>query len=64
MTQSSRLQVSIYDEKGSDSGKTVAMPAVFKAPIRVDIVSSVHMDMLKNGRQAYAVSKKAGWLTD
>lgn len=36
------------------------MPAVFQAPIRPDIVGSVHMDMMKNGRQPYAVSTKAG----
>jgi large subunit ribosomal protein L4e len=33
------------------------------APIRPDIVSFVHMEMLKNGRQPYAVSEKAGHQT-
>jgi large subunit ribosomal protein L4e len=33
------------------------------APIRPDIVSFVHMEMMKNGRQPYAVSEKAGHQT-
>ena len=42
------------------SGEVIPLPSVFRAPIRTDIVSTVHMDMLKNTRQPYAVSKKAG----
>merc|ERR1711934_341298 len=38
-------------------------PAVFKAPIRPDIVNAVHFQMLKNTRQPYAVSEKAGHQT-
>ena len=41
----------------------VALPAVFVAPIRSDIVQSVHTHMNKNARQAYAVSAKAGHQT-
>lgn len=36
------------------------MPAVFKAPIRPDVVNFVHTNMRKNNRQPYAVSELAG----
>lgn len=39
------------------------MPQVFKAPIRPDIVQTVHTGMAKNKRQPYAVSEKAGHQT-
>lgn len=39
---------------------SIELPAVFKAPIRVDIVNTVHANLAKNHRQAYAVSKYAG----
>lgn len=39
------------------------MPAVFKAPIRQDILQYVHTNMSKNKRQPYAVSRKAGHQT-
>jgi len=38
----------------------VALPDVFTAPIRPDIVGFVHTNMRKNSRQAYAVSPGAG----
>jgi len=57
-----RPLVSVYDDKGQPTGRMVTTPAVMLAPIRPDIISQVHMDMLKNGRQPYAVSKKAGQL--
>merc|ERR1712018_1014788 len=41
----------------------VKLPAVFRAPVRPDIVNFVHFEMLKNTRQAYAVSDKAGHQT-
>jgi large subunit ribosomal protein L4e len=41
----------------------VALPAVFAAPIRSDIVQTVHTHMAKNHRQAYAVMAKAGHQT-
>lgn len=41
----------------------MALPAVFVAPIRSDIVQTVHTHMAKNARQAYAVSAKAGHQT-
>jgi large subunit ribosomal protein L4e len=58
-----RPLVSVYSEKGVATGSHVKLPAVFTAPIRTDIVGSVHMDMLKNTRQPYAVSVKAGHQT-
>lgn len=58
-----RPLVSVYDEGGRVTGRMVTTPSVMLAPIRPDIVSQVHMDMLKNGRQPYAVSKKAGHQT-
>lgn len=36
------------------------MPAVFRAPIRPDVVNFVHTNMRKNKRQPYAVSELAG----
>lgn len=39
------------------------LPAVFTAPIRPDIVRTIHTNMAKNKRQAYAVSDKAGHQT-
>jgi|ERR1719296_8265 len=44
--------------QGADA--QVAMPDVFTAPIRPDIVGFVHTNMRKNARQAYAVSEGAG----
>uniref|UniRef100_A0A023GM69 Putative ribosomal protein n=1 Tax=Amblyomma triste TaxID=251400 RepID=A0A023GM69_AMBTT len=58
-----RPLVNVYNEKNELSGATVALPAVFKAPIRPDIVNFVHMNMAKNSRQPYAVSKEAGHQT-
>jgi large subunit ribosomal protein L4e len=40
--------------------KQLAIPAVFLAPIRPDIVHYVHTNMAKNKRQPYAVSDWAG----
>jgi len=56
----SRPLVTVYDEKGVSTGKSVVLPAVFRAPIRTDIVSFVHDQMRRNKRQAHAVSSKAG----
>jgi len=60
----SRPVVSVYNAKNEVvEGSGVHLPAVFKAPIRPDIVSFVHDKMMKNTRQAYAVSSKAGHQT-
>ena len=58
--QAARPLITVYSEKGEASEKNVKLPAVFKASIRPDIVSFVHSEMRKNGRQPYAVSEKAG----
>lgn len=42
---------------------TVALPAVFRAPIRPDVVNEVHQLIRRNTRQAYAVSEEAGHQT-
>lgn len=57
-----RPVISVYDLKGTAASSN-NLPAVFRAPIRPDIVTSVHSDMAKNRRQPYAVSEKAGHQT-
>ncbi|KAF1360940.1 hypothetical protein EJ07DRAFT_154838 [Lizonia empirigonia] len=59
----SRPTVTVISPKGESSKETIAVPNVFKAPIRPDIVHSVHTGMNKNRRQPYAVSEKAGHQT-
>jgi len=58
-----RPLISVYSEKGETSGKNVVLPAVFRAPIRPDVVNFVHTNMRKNSRQPYAVSELAGHQT-
>ncbi|KAF2752765.1 hypothetical protein EJ05DRAFT_471117 [Pseudovirgaria hyperparasitica] len=60
---SSRPTVTIISPDGKPSSNTHPLPEVFKAPIRPDIVQSVHTGMAKNKRQPYAVSEKAGHQT-
>lgn len=55
--------VSVYTEKTEGTGTTVQLPAVFRAPVRPDIVRFVHTNIRKNTRQPYAVSKGAGHQT-
>merc|ERR1712193_48428 len=57
-----RPQISVFNEQGEVASQ-VTLPAVFKAPIRPDVVHFVHSNMAKNARQAYAVSEKAGHQT-
>jgi large subunit ribosomal protein L4e len=52
-----RPQVSVQSATDAKS-KQLAMPAVFLAPIRPDIVQFVHTNMRKNARQAYAVKRR------
>ena len=54
--------VTAFNENGEAAGQ-VTLPAVFKAPIRPDVVNFVHTNMAKNARQAYAVHKHAGHQT-
>ncbi|KAB8360734.1 hypothetical protein FH972_024469 [Carpinus fangiana] len=58
-----RPTVTIISADGAASSQTLPLPAVFKAPIRTDIVQQVHTGMAKNKRQPYAVSEKAGHQT-
>ncbi|KAI0465477.1 60S ribosomal protein L4A [Komagataella kurtzmanii] len=60
---STRPQVTVISVEGKPSSTTLPLPAVFKAPIRGDIVQSVFTRINKNKRQAYAVSEKAGHQT-
>jgi large subunit ribosomal protein L4e len=56
-----RPLVSVYNpDNGNLSEAKVALPGVFAAPIRLDIVQFVHSNLAKNRRQAYAVNNKAG----
>ncbi|XP_068627193.1 large ribosomal subunit protein uL4 [Battus philenor] len=59
-----RPLVSVYSEKSEvEAGSSIALPFVFKAPIRPDLVNDVHVSMSKNSRQPYCVSKEAGHQT-
>merc|ERR1712209_364270 len=50
-------------EKSEPGGVTVCLPAVFRAPVRPDIVSMIHNEVAKNRRQPYCVSEPAGHQT-
>merc|ERR1712126_547440 len=58
-----RPQITVYSEKNETTDAPVCLPAVFKAPIRPDIVSFIHHEVAKNHRQAYAVNRDAGHQT-
>nr|CAJ17227.1 ribosomal protein L4e [Biphyllus lunatus] len=59
-----RPLVSVYDEKSKQvTESNIALPAVFKAPIRPDVVNFVHQQISMNHRQPYSVSDKAGHQT-
>ena len=56
-----RPTVSVYDaQDASNVLSSAALPAVFTAPIRPDVVNFVHTNMAKNKRQAYCVKNDAG----
>jgi large subunit ribosomal protein L4e len=59
----SRPLVTVYSEKGELTNVHVKLPAIYKAPIRPDLVSFIHEQIRKNKRQAYAVSTEAGHQT-
>jgi large subunit ribosomal protein L4e len=59
----SRPTVTIIGADGAATKNTHPLPSVFKAPIRPDIVQTVHTGIAKNKRQPYAVSEKAGHQT-
>uniref|UniRef100_A0A1I7WCE1 Ribos_L4_asso_C domain-containing protein n=1 Tax=Heterorhabditis bacteriophora TaxID=37862 RepID=A0A1I7WCE1_HETBA len=55
-----RPLVTVYNEKYEATESQIKLPAVFRAPIRPDVVSFIHDQVSKNKRQAHAVSTKAG----
>ena len=57
-----RPQVTVYSTAAA-AGAQTALPAVFTAPIRPDVVNFVHTNVRKNKRQAYAVKWDAGMQT-
>ena len=59
-TAAYRPLISVYNEKNEGTGTTIKLPAVFRAPIRTDIVNYVHTNIRKNRRQPHAVSRDAG----
>nr|SVE74251.1 EOG090X0822 [Daphnia barbata] len=58
-----RPLITVYNEKAEASGSSIQLPAIFRAPIRPDIVSFVQQQMSMNRRQPYCVSEKAGHQT-
>lgn len=54
--------MTVYDANGEQKG-TATLPAVFKAPIRPDLLNFVYSNVAKNSRQPYAVSEVAGHQT-
>jgi len=58
-----RPQITVYDEKNASSGSSVCLPAVFRAAVRPDIVSTIHNEIAKNRRQPYCVNVDAGHQT-
>ena len=56
----SRPIVTVYNEKNEPTGVQIKLPAVFRVPIRPDVVNFVHDQIRKNKRQPYAVSTFAG----
>jgi len=55
-----RPVVAVRKIEGDAQAGSLALPAVFTAPIRQDIVHFVHTSMAKNKRQAYSVNVEAG----
>ncbi|XP_013389397.1 60S ribosomal protein L4 [Lingula anatina] len=58
-----RPLITVYSEKAEPSESNITLPAVFRAPIRPDIVNFVHAEIRKNARQAYSVNEYAGHQT-
>jgi len=60
MLSAARPQITVQRLTDDQPAQQVALPSVFLAPIRPDIVHFVHTNMAKNRRQPYAVSDWAG----
>ncbi|XP_051157579.1 60S ribosomal protein L4 [Leptopilina boulardi] len=58
-----RPVITVYNEKSEATEEVISLPAVFKAPIRPDVVNFIHQQVSKNSRQPYSVSSKAGHQT-
>jgi len=58
-----RPLVTVYSEKSEATKSQLKLPAVYRAPIRPDVVSFIHDMVRKNKRQPYAVSTEAGHQT-
>ncbi|GMT28578.1 hypothetical protein PFISCL1PPCAC_19875 [Pristionchus fissidentatus] len=58
-----RPLVTVYSDKNEATQTQIKLPAVFRAPIRPDVVSFIHDQVSKNKRQPYAVSTEAGHQT-
>lgn len=58
-----RPLVTVYSEKSEASQTQIKLPAVFRAPIRPDVVNFIHDQIAKNKRAPYAVSTAAGHQT-
>merc|ERR1712241_1261197 len=60
-----RPVITVYEDNAvqKPSGSTCALPAVYKAPIRPDIVTMIHHEVAKNHRQPYCVNRDAGHQT-
>jgi len=54
--------VTVFGDQG-EATEQMALPTVFCAPIRHDVVNFVHTNVAKNKRQPYAVSRLAGHQT-
>jgi large subunit ribosomal protein L4e len=55
-----RPNVSVYGTDAKPTGTTIKMPAVYRAPIRNDLVNFIHNEMRRNSMQGRGVSKVAG----
>lgn len=58
-----RPTISVFNEGSENEGASCVLPAVFRAPIRPDIVSFIHHEVAKNRRQPYCVNRDAGHQT-
>lgn len=54
--------IGVYSEK-KDVTVKINLPAVFRAPIRPDIVVNIHDQMRKNSRHPFAVNDQSGMKT-
>jgi len=60
MSAAARPTVTVHSAQTGAASGSLPLPSVLTAPVRRDLVATVHALLAKNGRQAYAVSKHAG----